>query len=50
MLFIVVAEQAIQNGGVAIDENARDPRKNQGLVVFSRICGEMPQSPVEETK
>src|SRR5271170_2350499 len=53
MLFIVVAEQTIQNGWVAIDENARDPCKNQRLVVFSRIyhditlpfCVEMLPSP-----
>src|SRR4029077_4872981 len=37
MLLIVVAEQAVENGRVAIDENAPDTCKNQRLVVLSRI-------------
>ena len=33
MLPVVVAEQAVENGWIAIDENAFDPCENQRLVV-----------------
>jgi len=32
VLLIVFAEQAVENGGISIDENALDPRQNQCLV------------------
>jgi len=37
MLPIIVAEQAIENGRIAVDKNALDPRKNQRLVMLGRI-------------
>jgi signal transduction histidine kinase len=36
MLPIVIAKQAVENGGVTVDENPLDPGKNQCLVVV--IC------------
>src|SRR5262245_23940479 len=38
VLLIVIAEQAVENGGITIDENPLDPRKNQRLVGVGGIC------------
>ena len=38
VLLIVMAEQAVENGGITIDENSLDPRKNQRLVGVGGIC------------
>jgi hypothetical protein len=38
MLLIVIAEQAVENGVISIDENPLDPRKNQRLVGVGGIC------------
>src|SRR3989442_5626156 len=33
VLLIVIAEQAVENGGITIDENRLDPRQNRCLVL-----------------
>jgi hypothetical protein len=38
VLPIVIAEQAIENGWITIDENAFDPGKDQCLVGVGSIC------------
>jgi hypothetical protein len=37
MLPIVIGEQTVENGRIAMDENPLDPRKNQRLVVLGLI-------------
>src|SRR6266851_3730706 len=40
VLLIVIAEQAVENGGITIDENSLDPRQNQCLarIHVSSLC------------
>ena len=34
VLLIVIAEQAVENGGISIDENSLDPARTSALLVF----------------